>query len=323
VNSHEIDRRIFCLGTASILTGLGASALDDRSEIKLGAGTSLKGARIFPETDSWNQDISRLPTDPKSAVMIKNIGLDKPLHADFGSVYEGRPIGIPYTVVDGNQPKVSVRFEYAGESDPGPYPIPPDVTIEGDPKAPNAGDCHILIIDRDSWKLYELFAARRGPEGWSAGSGAIFDLKSNTKRPAGWTSADAAGLPIFPGLVRPDEVIDAGAIRHALRFTCQKIRRAYVAPASHYVNHDTSPLLIPMGARVRLKASFDTKPFPKQAKVILDALKVYGMILADIGSDWFVSGSPDPRWDNEALGTLRRVHGKDFEVVKMAKVVAG
>ena len=320
MNRPEFDRRSFCLGAAAMLSGLGADAPKVRDGIKLGIGASLGGARPFPDADPWNQDISRLPADPKSDELIKSIGLDKPLHADFGTVYGGRPIGIPYVVVPGNQPRVPVRFEYVDESDPGPYPIPLDAPIEGGPAVPDDSDRHVLIVDRDAWKLYELFAARRGPNDWRAGSGAIFDLKTNTTRPAGWTSADAAGLPIFPGLARYDEVVEAGAIRHALRFTCSKVRRAYVAPARHRVNSLTDPNLPPLGMRVRLRKNFDIGGFPPQARVVLEALKVYGMMLADVGSDWFISGAHDMRWDDEALGNLRRVKGRDFEVVKMGRV---
>ncbi len=323
MNRAPIDRRSFCLGAVGVLIGLGSDTAQSPAEIKTGVGSSLRGARPFPDADPWNRDISRSPVDPASDVLIKSIGLDKPLHADFGTVYQGRPIGIPYVVVARDQPRVPVQFDCPEESDPGPYPIPPDVPIEGGLNAPADSDRHVLMIDRDEWKLYELFGVHRGPDGWRAGSGAIFDLRNNTTRPAEWTSADAAGLPIFPGLVRPDEVLDAGLIRHALRFTCRKVRRAYVAPARHYVNREKSPALPPLGLRVRLKPGFDTRTFPKPARVILDAMKTYGMILADVGSDWFVSGSPDKRWADDDLGSLRRVTGKHFEVIKMPSIVIG
>jgi hypothetical protein len=256
--------------------------------------------------------------------MIKSIGLEKPLHPDFGTIYENRPVGFGYIVVPGSQPRVPVRFDaYPEESDPGPYPIPPDAPIEGGINAPVGGDRHVLVIDRDAWKLYELHAAYRDASGWRCGSGAIFDLANNTNRPFGWTSADAAGLPIFPGLVRYDEVVGAGAIHHALRFTCAKIRRAYVPPARHWVNQLTNPNLPPMGIRVRLKKDFNLGGFPPQARTVLEALKRYGMILADVGADWFISGSHDMRWDVEDIGTLRRVKGRDLEVVKMGQVSTG
>ncbi len=254
--------------------------------------------------------------DPRSG----RIGLlDKPLHPDFGTVYQGHPSGIPFVVVPGDQPKVPVRFEYAGESDPGPYPIPDDAPIEGGPDG--KGDRHVLVVDRDRWVAYELFDAHKDGRGWRAGSGAIFDLASNTTRRAGWTSADAAGLPILPGLVRYDEVVEKKAIRHALRFTCRLTRHAYVAPARHFASRSDDPKLPPMGMRVRLKASVPIDRFPPEARVILAALKAYGMLLADNGSDWFVSGAPDPRWDDEAIGTLKRITGRDFEVVKMGRPV--
>jgi hypothetical protein len=210
---------------------------------------------------------------------------------------------------------VAVRFAYADESDPGPYPIPSDAPIEGGPGS--SGDRHVLLLDRDTWRLYELFAAYPEGDGWRAGSGAVFDLNANTLRPAGWTSADAAGLPILPGLVRYDEAVELGAIRHALRFTCRRTRRAYLAPARHYASSIRDPNVPPMGMRVRLKAGFDLSPFPPVVQVILEAMKTYGMFVADNGSDWYVSGAPDPRWDDAALATLRRVPGRNFEVVRM------
>jgi len=282
-----------------------------------GHNASLGGKRVFPPDNPWNKDISRDPVAPNSDALIASIGLDKSLHPDFGTVWSGAPNGIPYVVVPGTQPKVPVIFEYAGESDPGPYPIPPDAPIEGGPDA--KGDRHVLVIDRDNWKLYELFAAypEEGGKRWRAGSGAIFDLNSNKMRPAGWTSADAAGLPIFPGLVRYDEVMEQKAIRHALRFTCTRTRRAYVYPARHFASRHTDLNLPPMGMRVRLKASFDISGFPPAAQVILTALKRYGMMVADNGGDWFLSGAPDPRWNDDDLQTLKRVKGRDFEVVKM------
>jgi hypothetical protein len=253
--------------------------------------------------------VDGLPVAKDSAALVASIGLDGPLHADFGSgLWAGRPIGIPVTVVSGRQAKVRVRFEYADESDRGPYPIPAHPRIEG------GSDRHVLLVDRDACRLYELFAAERRGGAWSAGSGAIWSLRSNRLRPAGWTSADAAGLPILPGLARYDEVA-RGAIRHALRFTAERTRRAYVYPARHFASDSSDPALPPMGLRVRLKASFDTSSFPRQARVVLEALKRYGMILADNGSPWFVSGAPDGRWSNEQLHTLGRVTGADFEAV--------
>jgi hypothetical protein len=286
----------------------------------LGSGADLGGRRPFDPVSLWNRDVSADPVDPLSSLILRRVGLEKPLHPDFGTIYRGAPNGIPYVVVPGNQPKVAVRFKYADESAPGPYPIPPDPPIEGGPNAD--GDRHILMIDRDAWKLYELFDARpQAGGGWSAGSGAIFDLKTDVPRPAGWTSADAAGLPIFPGLVRFDEVVTRGIVRHAFRFTVATTRRAYVPPARHFASPDPDPTLPPMGMRVRLKASIDISRFPTQARVILDALKHYGMILSDNGGDWFLSGAPDPRWDDDDLATLKRVRVRDFEVVRMGPAV--
>jgi hypothetical protein len=277
------------------------------------------GRRPFPADNPWNQDVSREPVDPNSDALIAGIGVDTGVHPDFGTVWNGAPNGIPYVVVPGTQARVPVRFLYSGESDPGPYPIPPDAPIEGGPSS--TGDRHILVVDRDNWKLYELFDAHREGDGWRAGSGAIFDLSSNALRPAGWTSADAAGLPIFPGLVRYDEVVEQREIRHALRFTVARTRRAYVHPARHWASSNTSPDLPPMGMRVRLKATFDVSSFPPNIRVILEALKRYGMFVADNGSNWYLSGAPDPRWNDSELATLRRVKGRDFEVVRMGTIV--
>lgn len=288
----------------------------------LGAGASLHGKRVFPADNPWNQDISNLPVDPNSANLIAGMGLTRSLHPDFGTVYAGAPNGIPYIVVSGTQARVPITFDaYGDESDPGPYPVSPDAPIEGGPNA--SGDRHVLVIDRDNWKLYELYSAFpiNGGASWRAACGAVFDLSSNTLRPAGWTSADAAGLPIFPGLVRYDEVFEQRAITHALRFTAQHTRRAYVYPARHFASSNTSPNLPPMGMRVRLRSSFDISGFSPAMQVILAALKKYGMILADNGSDWYVSGAPDMRWSDDELNTLKTVKGSDFEVVQMGTIV--
>jgi hypothetical protein len=279
------------------------------------SGGSLAGRRPFPADNPWNTDVSNAPVDPNSSTLIAACGL-RNLHQDFGTVWDGAPNGIPYIVVYDGQPKVSVSFDYADESDPGPYPVPPNAPIEGG--LSSSGDRHVLIVDMSAWKLYELYDAhpQNGGASWHAGSGAIFDLNSNKLRPAGWTSADAAGLPIFPGLVRYDEVVEQKAINHALRFTCPKTRKAYVAPATHYASNDTSSALPPMGMRVRLKASFDTTGFSPNVRVVLRAMMKYGMLLADNGSGWFVSGAPDPRWNEDELATFSRVPSSAFEVVK-------
>ena len=276
----------------------------------------LGGCQVFPTTNAWNERVDTLPVAANSATLIASIG-DSGVHADFGNgLYEGSRIGIPYVVVHGKAtPKSRVRFEYADESDKGPYPIPANVPIEGQPSHSNDGDRHALIVDRDSCRLYELFALRRAGAGWAAGSGAIFDLRSNKVRPAGWTSADAAGLAILPGLARWDGDASTGAIRHALRFTVERTRRAYVYPARHYASDSTDPTLPPMGLRVRLKASVDISHLPRQARIVAQAMKTYGMILADNGSNWYVSGAPSPRWSNDQLHALGALHGSDFEVV--------
>lgn len=257
--------------------------------------------------------------DPASDAIIAAIGATKAFHPDFGASYNGGPFGIPYVVVGDGQARVPVTFDYADESDPGPYPVPPDAPIEGG--AASAGDRHVIVVDRVQWKLHELYAAYPATGGgWHAGSGAVFDLSTNALRPAGWTSADAAGLPILPGLVRFDDVA-AGAISHALRFTVSRTRRAYLAPARHWASSDPSALRPPMGMRVRLKAGYDISGFPASAQVILRALKTYGMLVADNGSDWFVSGVADSRWNDDDLNTLKRLRGADFEVVRMTGVV--
>ena len=274
---------------------------------------AAKSCPVFPVDNAWNRRVDGLPVAAGSAATVEAIGASKTMHADFGSgLWDGGPIGIPITVVGKGQAKSTVRFEYADESDRGPYPIPAGVKIEGGAGAD--GDRHALIVDRDACRLYELYALRRVGGRWTAGSGAIWNLRSNRLRPAGWTSADAAGLPILPGLARYDEVA-SGRIDHALRFTVSRTRRAYVWPARHVASSLTDPTLPPMGERLRLKSSFDTSGFPRQARVVLEALKRYGMIVADNGSDWYVSGAPDPRWSNDDLHTLGRVPGSAFEVV--------
>ena len=268
---------------------------------------------IFPATNAWNERVDTLPVAANSAQLIQSIGLSTGLHPDFGSgLYDGQPIGIPYDVVSKQTKRFRVKFGYADESDKGPYPIPSSVHIEGG--RASTGDRHALLIDKDACKLYELYALYPKGTGWTAGSGAIWNLRSNALRPAGWTSADAAGLPIFPGLARYDEVT-RGVINHALRFTAAQTRRQYVYPARHYASSSDDPALPPMGLRVRLKASVDISGFPKQARVVLQALKTYGMILADNGSNWYISGAPNPGWSNDDLHSLGRITGSMFDVV--------
>lgn len=271
-----------------------------------GSGTSIGSCQVFPSDNAWNADVSQLPVHPSSDAIVNSIGRSKHLHPDFGSVY-----GIPYVVVPGTQPKVPVSFQYSDESDPGPYPIPPDAPIEA------GSDAHVLVIDGATCMLYELWqgATQNGGASWTAGSGAVWNLQIDATRPAGWTSADAAGLPVFPGLARYDEIVVDHAIHHALRFTVQNTRAAYVAPASHFASNDTSANLPAMGMRFRMKAGFDCSSFSQEAQVMCTALKTYGMILADNGADWYISGAPNPGFDDNALGDVKLWTGDAFEVV--------
>jgi len=283
------------------------------------SGPILEGCPIFPIDHIWNTPINTLPLDPNSDAYVNTIGASTGVHPDFGSgTWEGFPIGIPYVSVPGTQPKLEVNFLYDDESDPGPYPIPPDPPIEGDPDGD--GDRHILIVERHNCLLYELYAAHEEPDGWYAGSGAIFDLRGYTLRPDGWTSADAAGLAILPGLVRYEEVA-AGEIKHAIRFTAPQTRRDYVWHARHYASTLTGSQYPPMGQRFRLKASFDISSFSPEVQVILRAMKTYGIILADNGSPWFISGAPDERWDNDELHDLHQVLGSNFEAVDVSSLM--
>ncbi len=296
---------LVCIAAALVLGGAAARALP------------LPGAphcTIFPANNAWNERVDSLPVAADSAQLIATIGVSTGLHPDFGSgLWDGGPIGIPFDVVSKSTPRARVSFDYADESDKGPYPIPKTVHIEGG-KA-STGDRHALLLDKDACKLYELYALYpKAGGGWKAGSGAIWSLRSNKLRPAGWTSADAAGLPIFPGLARYDEVA-RGVINHALRFTVEHTRRAFVYPARHYASSSDDPSLPPMGLRVRLKASVDISGFPRQARIVLQALKTYGMIVADNGSNWYIGGAPSPHWSNDDLHTLGRITGADFEVV--------
>ncbi len=252
---------------------------------------------------------------PNSDNLIASVGNDIHLHPDFGTVWENAPIGIPFNVVGSSQSLMPVSFQYNSESDAGPYPIPPDVLIE------SGSDRHILILDTVNLVLYELYNAVHGKTGWNAGSGAIFDLTSNELRPDYWTSADAAGLPIFPGLVRYEEVVVKGEINHALRFTVSRSRNAFIHPATHAASDNNDINYPPMGMRVRLKAGFDISEFSPHVQVILKALKKYGMFVADNGSNWYISGAPDSRWNDEELGELKSIAGRNFEVVKMGNVI--
>jgi hypothetical protein len=319
--------------TVTITVGTAAPALTygDLQGADLGAGANLNGAVAFPADNAWNRDVSADPVDPNSAALIAGIGLTTGLHPDFGSgLYNGAPIGIPYVVVGGGQATVPITFTaYGDESDPGPYPVPPDAPIEGQQADGSAfgGDRHVLVIDRDANRLYELDNAYPQPDkSWQADCGALFHLDSDTVRPGGqpgWTSADAAGLPIFPGLARFEEAT-GGSISHALRFTVNATRKAYVPPATHWASSSTNANLPPMGMRVRLKASYAIPAgFSTETKTILQALKTYGMFVADNGSNWYISGAPDPRWNNDKLvSELGSVMGSNFEVVLMDGLVA-
>ncbi|MSP14489.1 MAG: hypothetical protein EXR62_16235 [Chloroflexi bacterium] len=276
---------------------------------------------LFPANNIWNTRIDTLPVDANSQNYISNIGSATGMHPDFGAgTWNGGPVGIPYLYLSGPQAAVPITFEYDEDSDPGPYPIPPNVPIEGG--SASSGDRHVIVVDTSNCKLYETWSSYPQADGsWQAGSGAIFNLLSNALRPQTFTSADAAGLPILPGLVRYDEVA-TGAINHALRFTVQRTRRAYIWPARHYASASTDLNRPPMGQRFRLKASFNISQFSATNQVILTALKKYGMFLADNGSNWYLSGAPDERWNDDDLHRLQSlVHGSDFEAVNESSLM--
>ena len=299
-------RRLVILLAALALSGSSAQAL------------RLPGApscTIFPKTNAWNIRVDALPVAANSGAIIQSIGTGVGLHADFGSgLWDGGPIGIPFDVVTKKTPRTTrITFEYSDESDHVGYPIPARVHIE------SGSDHHALLLDKDSCRLYELGGLARSGSRWTAWAGATWNLRSNKLRRADWTSSDAAGLPIFPGLARYDEV-KRGVIDHALRFTVQRSRRAYVYPARHYASNLTDPNLPPMGLRVRLKASFDVSGFPRQSRIVLTALKRYGMMVADNGASWYISGAPNAGWSNDDLHTLGQVKGSDFEVVDPASI---
>ena len=273
------------------------------------------GCPIFPASNPLNQEIAHAPEDPNSAAYIASIGLSGHLHPDFGTEPS---YGIPYMVVGAHQPKVPIDFtEFGEESEPGPYPIPANAPVEG---AGEEGDRHVLVLQRGSCKLYELYSAQRQGAGWAAGSGALFNLRSNRLRPEGWTSADAAGLPIFPLLVRYPEV-HSGRIDHALRVTVQATQKGYIHPATHYASSSSNPNLPPMGLRLRLKASYSLAGFHGESLIILRALKRYGLIVADNGSSWYITGAPNPRWNDEDLEQIKQVPGSAFEAVESGPIL--
>ena len=291
-------------GAAPAMTGGNNSLLKSAQPLPV-----LAGCPVFPSNNIWNTRVDTLPLASRSQAWVDSIGRNTGFHMDFGSgTWDGGPIGIPYNIVGAGVPKVPVTFEYDDESDPGPYPIPANPLIE------YGSDHHLLIVDSSTCTLYEIYAADDSSGSWHAGSGAIWYLGSNALRPAGWTSADAAGLPILPGLVRYDEIL-SGAINHAIRFTASRTN-GYIWPARHLTSNDpTSPGIPPMGARFRLKAAFNISTYPAELQAILKAMKIYGIILADNGSNWYISGAPDERWDNDMLHKLDKLTGNDFEAV--------
>lgn len=305
-------------GSTGATAGAPSASPVPAARVGIGARPSApaRACAVFPADNVWHADVSRLPVHSRSAAMVGAIGAGANVHADFGSgQWEGAPIGIPVTVVEAGQRKVPVTFGYADESDPGPYPIPPDAKVEGGPSG--SGDRHVIVWDRAGCRAYELFDAHRSGSGWRAGSGAVFDLRSNRMRRAGWTSADAAGLSVLAGLVRYDEVA-AGRIDHAIRVTVPRTRTGWTWPASHSASSATDPALPQLGQRLRLKRSVDLSGLPRQARIVAEAMRTHGLIVADHGSAWYISGAPDPRWDNDALHALDRLRGSDFEVVDAA-----
>jgi hypothetical protein len=303
----------------ALAPGLSASAARRHSTAhqRARSGPREYSCPVLPADNALNRDIAAAPVDPNSASYVASIGPSLHLHADFGT---NPSYGIPFAVVGRTQPKVPIEFsEYGEQSDPGPYPIPPNAPVEG---AGEAGDRHVLVVQKGSCRLYELYNAQRSSGGWRAGSGAAFNLRSNALRPEGWTSADAAGLPIFPLLARYRE-LHAGRIAHALRVTVTKTQRGYIHPATHFASSSSDPALPPMGLRLRLKSSFSLAGYHGQALVILQALKRYGLIVADNGSSWFITGAPDPGWNDEDLNQLKTVPGSEFEAVQSGPILHG
>ncbi len=304
--------------SAQNLTVNGSQQTSSCSQMSVGQGASLNAFLPFPSDNLWNKDISASPVDPNSANYINHIGSTVGLHPDFGSgEYDGSYMGIPYTVVDSSQALIPITYTaYGSESDAGPMPIPLTAPIEGYPN-PGSGDRHVLVLDNANCFLYELYSSYPQTSSWNAGSGAVWDLLADEQRPYTWTSADAAGLPIFPGLVRYDEVA-AGAINHAFRFTLQNSSAAFTPPASHWASTTSNANALPMGARLRLKASFDVSSFSATNQVILNAMKKFGLIMADNGSSMFITGTPDDRWNNDDLHNLGQVTAADFDVIQIS-----
>ncbi len=323
MSEHLRGRLRATSGAALGLTGLTAAVV-----LAVGGGNAAAvgtsaGCQIFPADNHWNLPVDNLPVLPRSKQLVDSIGKRETVHPDFGSGnYQGAPIGIPITVVGPQQPPVPVRFnEFPRESDPGPYPIPSNAPIEGGDRSD--GDRHVVVLQQGtpcrSWELYHSRRPGAAGGGWTAGSGAVWNLSSNALRRPGWTSADAAGLPILPGLARADE-IEAGAIEHALRFTVPESRRKFIYPATHFASDKRSKKLPAMGQRFRLRSKINPADFPPQAAVVVRALKTYGMIVADNGSPWFISGAPSPVWDNDQLRELAELRGRDFVAVDTSKL---
>jgi hypothetical protein len=311
---------VFAIATILLSSGIAFSQAGTCSGMTVGQLTSLNGFVPFPSNNLWNTDISTASVDPNSANYINFIGSTVTLHPDFGpGTFHNQTLGIPYQVVAGTQAKVNVTLNaFADESDPGPKPIPSNALIEGYPK-PGNGDRHVLVLEKDGCWLYELYNASLTKGVWSADQGSVWDMTINEQRPYTWTSADAAGLPVFVGLARYDEVA-AGAINHALRFTVPTSQKAFVLPATHWASTTTDPNAPPMGLRLRLKASFDISSYPADDQVILTALKKYGLILADNGSAMFISGAPDNRWNSTDLNLLKQITASNFEVVQTGTI---
>ena len=275
------------------------------------------GCPILPAEDPLNQEIADAPVNPRSASYVASIGLSAHLHPDFGT---NRSYGIPYTVVGPKQRKVPVKFtEYPSESNPGPYPVPASAPVEGG-GASGQGDKHVLVVQEGSCKLYEMYDAHRQGKGWSASNGAVFNLRSDALRPEGWTSADAAGLPIFPLLVRYPEVA-AGRIDHALRVTVPETQDGYIHPATHFASSSSDPNLPPMGLRLRLEADYSLARFHGESLIVLEALKRYGLIVADNGSPWYITGAPNSHWNDEDLEQIKQVPGSAFEAVDSGPIL--
>jgi hypothetical protein len=321
-----VKRRSIAAAAALAMAAPLALALADSSGARAAhprahrAGAPVEfGCPILPVKDALNEEIANAPVSPNSAAYVASIGLTVHLHPDFGTEPS---YGIPYTVVGPEQPKVPIKFtKYASESNPGPYPVPADAPIEGDGKNGH-GDKHVLVVQEGTCMLYEMYKAHHTKKGWTAFNGAVFNLRSDALRPEGWTSADAAGLPIFPLLARYPEVA-SGQIDHALRVTVPETQDGYIHPATHFASSSSNPDLPPMGLRLRLKASYSLAGFNGESLVILEALERYGLIVADNGSPWFITGAPNPGWNDENLEEIKRVPGSEFEAVESGPILHG